>query len=58
MEKSLLLSALVKKRINDFQTRLERYSNRVSKNAKIVEKKRSSPIMHGFHIEVLNEKNG
>ena len=44
------------KRINDFQTRLERYSNRVSKNAKIVEKKRSSPIMHGFHIEVLNEK--
>lgn len=44
------------KRINDFQTRLERYTKRISKSATITEKKRSSPIMHGFHIETPNEK--
>lgn len=44
------------KRINDFQKRLERYTNRISKSATITEKKRSSPIMHGFHIETPNEK--
>ncbi|GAA0343143.1 hypothetical protein GCM10008931_38030 [Oceanobacillus oncorhynchi subsp. oncorhynchi] len=46
------------KRINDFQKRLERYTNRISKSATITEKKRSSPIMHGFHIETPNEKAG
>ncbi|WP_080872495.1 ATP-grasp domain-containing protein [Oceanobacillus timonensis] len=44
------------KRINDFHTRLEKYVKRVSKSATITEKKRSSPIMHGFHIESTNEE--
>ncbi|MFD1064440.1 ATP-binding protein [Oceanobacillus locisalsi] len=45
------------KRINDFYARLKQHLKLRKKTAKLEEKERRSPIMHGFYIESLNEKN-
>ncbi|MFD1385907.1 hypothetical protein ACFQ4Z_03770 [Oceanobacillus oncorhynchi subsp. oncorhynchi] len=43
------------KKLNSFRNSLERYLKKVGTASKITEKKRTSPIMHGFHIEEPNK---
>ncbi|MEF3330101.1 ATP-grasp domain-containing protein [Oceanobacillus oncorhynchi] len=52
---SIILGSSQKK-LGEFRSSLEKYLKRVSKAPKLVEKKRTSPIMHGFHIEEPNKK--
>lgn len=44
------------KKIREFRESLEKYLKEISDSQKIVEKKRLSPIMHGFHILSKDKK--